>query len=334
MTDNCIIKFPLIIKWNITSKCNLLCRHCFLNSYVEEPKLEKVIEIIKELNNKKVAAVCITGGEPLMRGDLEEIVQALHKNKIKTMIATNGTLLSEKRVNQLIKNGVTQYQISLDGHNKELNDYFRGKGSFSKAIYAIKELKSKGAEVIIAHTLNKLNYVYFKNMIELAEELNSDILRFELFIPLGRGRTNQTLLELDNKSMQFIRDEVMRAKAEKIIMKLPTFNSRYGCGAGFFNCVINSDFTLSPCDMLAETYKTKAFRNVNELEDMWINSHVFNEWRAIKVNDEYCNLCKYSSKCNNGCRASALAYNNNLSGTDNLCIYRNYNKQSDDFGKV
>lgn len=73
MDQQCIINFPLIIKWNITSRCNLRCRHCFLSSYVQEPDLMKLNQIIEGLGRKKVAAVCLTGDEPLLRNDLEEL---------------------------------------------------------------------------------------------------------------------------------------------------------------------------------------------------------------------------------------------------------------------
>lgn len=322
MDQQCIINFPLIIKWNITSRCNLRCRHCFLSSYVQEPDLMKLNQIIEGLGRKKVAAICLTGGEPLLRNDLEEIVESLNKSKIKTMVATNGSLLTNDRIDQLIKSGLNIYQISLDGHNEHTHDYYRGEGIFHKVITAINELKSRGASVILAHTLNKLNYIHLEKIIELAENLQVDALRFELFIPLGNGKNNEDQLALDESSLKFIKDTLFNVKNNKVQIEFPTFNSEYGCGAGIFNCVINSDFTLSPCDMLTELYRTEPFNNINELEELWKSSNIFNEWRQLKTTDNNCNNCNYKSKCNYGCRASSLGYSNDIKGVDILCINR------------
>ncbi|SHK29950.1 radical SAM/SPASM domain-containing protein [Paramaledivibacter caminithermalis] len=323
MNTNEILSFPLIVKWNITSKCNLRCKHCFLSNYShEDPELLKIKNFVKDLSKKKIASIHISGGEPLMRSDLEEIIKIISANNISLLLASNGTLLTNNRIKRLINSGLLNYQISLDGHNREINDYIRGNGAFDKTIKSIKELKIKGAKIILAYTLNKINYLYFDEIIKLAENLNVDALRFELFIPLGSGKNNKSELDLDNESLKFLKKKMLSATSNRVKLIFPLFNSEFGCGAGYFSCVINSDFTVSPCDMLIETQKTSPIHSVDELQDIWKNSEFFQNWRNFKINDDYCNTCDYVSKCNYGCRASALAYNSNFNSHDRLCLFR------------
>jgi radical SAM protein with 4Fe4S-binding SPASM domain len=110
--------------------------------------------------------------------------------------------------------------------------------------------------------------------------------------------------------------------SEKIRIQKPLFDSADSCGAGKYSCVINSNFSISPCDMLTDLYRTDPIDSTDKFQDEWNESDVFKFWRSIKVNDEYCNMCNDIDHCGFGCRAAALAYSNDIRSGDILCLKR------------
>lgn len=316
-----IPKFPLFIKWNMTSECNLRCKHCFISNYEATPSYDDIESLINELDGKGVVGISITGGEPLLRDDLIKIVRQITSKEIKLSIATNGVLINESNAKELVENGVGVFQVSLDGATNKVHDYIRGNGTFSKAINGIKLLKDLNANVIIAFTINKFNYKEIDLMIDLANKLDCR-LRFELFLPIGSGLKEKEFFNLNGKTLEKVKEKLLFVNDENKNIEIPLFSSIYGCGAGVFNCVINSDLSLSPCDMLIESEKTKTIKNVKQFEDEWNNSKIFVKWRNIKVDDEICENCNEKDTCNYGCRASAIAYGNGFYGVDEMCLYR------------
>jgi MoaA/NifB/PqqE/SkfB family radical SAM enzyme len=152
--------FPLFAKWYITSKCNLRCTHCYLTDYTEQAELEKILSIVDYLGKKGLHSICLLGGEPLVRNDLEIIVERIASHKMGIKIATNGILATAARSQALVNAGANNFQVSVEGHLAELNDSIRGEGTFSKILNGIAELTSAGAHVSLAITLNKKNHQY------------------------------------------------------------------------------------------------------------------------------------------------------------------------------
>ncbi len=171
-------------------------------------------------------------------------------------------------------------------------------------------------------TLNKTNYNQIEEIVSLAEALGVDLIRFEIFIPLGNGKLNSNSLQLEDYQLEYIRDKSFNYRSDSVKIQYPIFNSKYGCGAGFISCIVNDDFTLSPCDMLASDVKTEPFRDIKHFEELWKCSKVFNKWRDLSVVDEYCEKCSHVDKCNYGCRAVSQAFEGNLNSADKLCMYR------------
>lgn len=263
------LNFPVFVKWYITGRCNLRCKHCYLTNYNEqqEVNLEMVEKIVNYLSSKGVRHICLLGGEPTVRTDLNEIVKVCYKNNIITKIATNGISLNKYNVRELVNSGLREFQISLDGHNARENDYIRGKHSFNKAVSAISNIKAYGAWCSIAFTVNKANINSIGDMFLLADKLNVDELRISPFIPVGTG-SKFGKLNLENKDFKLIKylinqyKDIAKFNVNSYFCEDLNFNKNnscltFGCGAGTNTLIINNDLTLSACDLLTEEDRTK-----------------------------------------------------------------------------
>ena len=315
--------FPYLLKFSVTNKCNLNCKHCFLDKNNQvEPSLEEIDKVFTELQNKYIGCLALTGGEPMVRKDFKEIVELGSKHHIPIVIATNGTLLTDDLIVFLKMHNVNKIQISLESYNREKNDYIRGIGVFDKVISAIDKLIENRFEVTIAYTLNHYNFRDMLKMIEFSNLKKVFALRLELYLPLAQEQyhdvfalTKKDILEIYNLI------EFAHTQNNHIKIKYP-FMNRKGCGAGVVQGIINSNLTLSPCDLLPDIH-SKKFKEIGDLTQIWNEDSIFLDWRNIKCSDSFCiNDCKKRIGCHFGCRAAALAYNGHLNASDYTCIYK------------
>ena len=163
-------KFPLIIKWYITSKCNLRCSHCYLTDYTQEPDHTQAMQIAEYLLSKKVYEVVFLGGEPLLRKDFCEIVQKLSSHNIRCTLSTNGTVIDFNYATKLKACGIENCQVSFEGITAKSNDYIRGEGSFKKAIDGVKYLLLSQIRVTIGLTLTSSNYEDIDQMVNFSNQ--------------------------------------------------------------------------------------------------------------------------------------------------------------------
>lgn len=317
-----MISYPLSIKLNITKECNLRCRHCFIDEYSNYINKAKIFKLVDSFVENKLPALCITGGEPFMHKDIIEILEYVSNKNIYLMIATNGTLITEKIVEKLVQLKIDAIQFSVDGYNEKQHDYIRGNGNFKKTVQAIQMLTKTNITVIVSQVLNKENYQYIEQYVELCNRLDVKCIRFELFLPLGNDPNYE--LSLDKKDIKkiFYKLRELEMKFSDITIMYPVFDSEYSCGAGYFNAIINPDLTMSPCDLLAEDIYSNPITSENSIEEIWKYDKVFSDWRnmTIKIENNDCKKCKNSNICGYGCRASALAYKNDLQEEDPICM--------------
>ena len=150
---------PNAVIWDVTSRCNLQCRHCYVEAdaqRTEEPSTEKAIVIIDQLRKAKVFRLSFSGGEPLLRNDLYELLQYASRF-FPVEVATNGLLLTEEAAHKLKAARVSVVQMSMDGLEKT-HDYLRGrKGAFNKLIKATEILKKVGIPFGVTTVIYKKN---------------------------------------------------------------------------------------------------------------------------------------------------------------------------------
>lgn len=165
-------RIPLFVGWQLTARCNLRCRYCDLwKKRGRELTTEQVLSGIDQLAALGTKVVALSGGEPLLRDDLPQIIEHCHAHGITIRIHTNGHNL-QRIAEQLSK--VHAVVLSLDGP-EVINDKIRGKGSYQETIEAAELARKHGTKVLLNATLTAANVSHVEGIIREAEGLNAPI---------------------------------------------------------------------------------------------------------------------------------------------------------------
>jgi radical SAM protein with 4Fe4S-binding SPASM domain len=180
-----------IVVWNITRKCNLQCVHCYNDSGPDrtcnEISTAQAKAVIDDLARFGTPSILFSGGEPLMRHDLFELIEYAVGKGVRAVISTNGTLIDEKRAEQIKRLGVSYVGISLDGIGP-VNDKFRGvAGAFDRAVRGIRNCQRAGVRVGLRLTLTKRNVQELEGLFEFFEAEGIERACFYHLVPSGRG---------------------------------------------------------------------------------------------------------------------------------------------------
>lgn len=225
-----IICYPLInpdvIQIPLTNKCNLRCKMCTIPLSQENRELtrEEIGDIISQAGRMKIREAVLTGGEPFLRRDLTEIIKCCVKNRLRSVLTSNGTIIDETMAQEVIRSGLNHIHFSLDGLEKA-NDFTRGDGSFKKVIQAIKvmdDIRRKcdsGLSIGIACTVMNHNLEDLPELLGYADELNVDVINFQ---PLLNDNSN-TRGERESK---FWVDANRLSVVDEVIEKIKTYKRR------------------------------------------------------------------------------------------------------------
>ncbi len=186
------LRRPVVV-WNVTRSCNLRCLHCYSDSearrYDGELSFEEGRAFLRDLAAFEVPAVLFSGGEPLVRRDLFDLVAYARSLGLRPTLSTNGTLITPEVAGRIKHAGFTYVGVSLDGIG-EVNDRFRGvPGAFERALRAFHNLKAVGQRVGLRLTLNRHNVENLHRIFDLIELEGIDRACFYHLVPSGRGRS-------------------------------------------------------------------------------------------------------------------------------------------------
>ena len=182
-----------IVVWNITRACNLKCVHCYNDSGAgktcDELSTIQAKAVLNDFVRFNVPSVLFSGGEPLMRPDLFELLEYASQQGLRTVISTNGTLITADVAGKIKQGGVSYVGISLDGMG-QVNDRFRGvPGAFDRAVQGIRNCQDAGLRTGLRLTLTRRNVQDLEALFDLFEAENIERACFYHFVPSGRGRT-------------------------------------------------------------------------------------------------------------------------------------------------
>jgi Fe-coproporphyrin III synthase len=180
-----------IIVWNITRNCNLKCVHCYNDSGGGKASNELTTEqgkaVIDDLARFGAPSILFSGGEPLMREDILELLRYANDLGLRTVISTNGTLIGTAAAEKIKNLGVSYVGISLDGMGP-INDKFRGvDGAFDRAVAGIRNCRNAGVRVGLRLTLTRRNVEDLERIFDFFEEEGIERACFYHLVPSGRG---------------------------------------------------------------------------------------------------------------------------------------------------
>ncbi len=181
-----------VVVWNITRACNLACVHCYNDSGPEKAENElttaQAKSVLDDLAQLGVPSVLFSGGEPLMRADLFELLDYAGHRGLRTVISTNGTLINAGTAKKIKQKGVSYVGISLDGIG-EVNDKFRGTaGAFDRAVRGIRNCRDVGVRVGLRLTLTRRNVRDLDAIFDFFDTECIERACFYHLVPSGRGK--------------------------------------------------------------------------------------------------------------------------------------------------
>lgn len=321
---------------DVTTKCNLRCKHCRTNEIVHELSLDEIKIIVKKCKDFKPRGVFISGGEPLTRSDIADVIKETKKLAPVTILNTNSLLLTEEKLKELIDVGLNYIQVSLDGIEK-YHDFIRGKGTYKKTIEKLK-LISKYSDKIKLHISSVVSSINIDVMEELVhqiidvEQIKVQIFGFKRFVPSNELKESGALgkdglKELYDKLEKLNKQNIDKTK---IVSDMPMKNifqkkrvyeimDKYnlncvGCSAGINGISIRNDGTVTPCTLL---YISCGNILKESLEDI-LNNDIMKKIKNREVGGK-CGNCKHKMICG-GCRACAYQLSGNPLREDPECF--------------
>lgn len=336
---------PFLVALNLTRRCNLGCAHCYLDARVlrsgapGELDTDEVLALLGDIAAlSDETMVVLTGGEPLLRPDLETIAHQAANLSLMVVVGTNGMLLHPRRVAALQAAGVRAVGISLDSLNPDHHDRFRGRpGAWRATMAGIDACRRGGLIFQIHFTVTDDNADELDDMIAFARDAGAAVLNVFFVVCTGRGRTvsnisvdrYETVLHHLAEAARAETTLVVRARcaphfkrlAREMSPPLPiTLADGYeagGCLAGTRYCRVTPEGDLTPCPYIE---KSAGSLRQTPFAVLWRNAPLFAALRAPALEGR-CGSCEYAKLCG-GCRARPLARDGNLMGEDFLCGYR------------
>jgi 12,18-didecarboxysiroheme deacetylase len=184
-------KRPVVV-WNTTKRCNLRCVHCYAFAEGEDYRGDELSTgegkaLIDDLAGFRVPVILFSGGEPVLREDLPELIDHAVKKGIRAVISTNGTLITKEKARVFAGCSLSYIGVSLDGMS-EINDAFRGvEGAFARAMEGIRNARDAGVKVGLRFTINKRNIGEVPKIFDLIEKESIQRVCFYHLVYAGRG---------------------------------------------------------------------------------------------------------------------------------------------------
>ncbi len=184
---------PYIVIWEVTQACDLACVHCRASAQPNSNPLELSTDegkkLIDEIAHMQVPVFVLTGGDPIKRPDLFELIEHAKKVGVRVSLTPSATpLLTREVIHRLKQSGLARLAVSLDGSDREVHDTFRGmSGSFVRTMEAIEWANQVGLPVQINTTFSRRNVADFDNIAALMESKKIALWSVFFLVPTGRG---------------------------------------------------------------------------------------------------------------------------------------------------
>ncbi|MCJ7479233.1 MAG: radical SAM protein [Candidatus Nanohaloarchaeota archaeon QJJ-7] len=248
---------PVAVRWNLTYRCNFDCRYCNLPEKAdrdEELSTDKVLERLEEMGGEGVRRISFSGGEPLLREDIGEILDKAQEEGITATMNTNGTLIPH-RIDDI--RNADLLKVSIDGP-EEVHSRYRQ--DFEKVMDGVETAREEGIPVTLATTFTEANVDHLEEMVEIAQEHGTMIAiqrASDLYENFGEA---QEILPSQEKADEGM-EKVMELKREnpgvirnsmrhlRLIKDYPD-HEQVSCTAGKLFYMVMPDGALRPCDRI------------------------------------------------------------------------------------
>jgi len=337
---------PHIVAWNLTKRCNLACAHCYISAgswHATDDELLtneclRILDEILDVNPNPM--LILTGGEPLLRDDLETLAKRASDRGATVVVGTNGTRLTEERIDSLMEAGVKGVAVSIDSLRPEYHDRFRhGGGALADTMAAVERCAAHRLDFVIQTTVTRGNIGEIADLARWSAEAGAVSFNVYFVVPTGRAKDmtgmspkeNDTVLqELLSLEQEYRGRMMVRSKCQPQLMRhvflrdpdSPLLNYETRCPCGVHYVRITPEGKVTPCPympVVAGDLLTQSFREI------WEDSPVFGDLRSGELSGR-CGRCQFREICG-GCRARAYADGDDFLGPDESCVYEPAGKE-------
>lgn len=330
----------MTFQFHITGRCNLHCKHCYRpDDNSEILSFQNIIDVLLQFEKladkynhrnriKEKPHVNLTGGEPLMREDIYDILDYIgeHRNRYTCGILTNGSPINEKMIASFIKNRISFIQLSIDG-NCDIHNSIRAPGDYERTFETIKLLNAGGIRTMISFTANEDNYRCLPEVALECRKHGVNKLWSDRMVPIGSG---EGLKSIDKKtlipyllSLQKAQQENQNTvlcpnteiSMERALQFLVADEPIYSCSAGISLITVDEYGKIYPCRRMPIACGNALD---HEMEEVYFNHKIFQKLRKETVPQE-CSQCKFQFTCRGGARCQSYAVYGDFTRADPAC---------------
>jgi pyrroloquinoline quinone biosynthesis protein E len=324
---------PLWLLAEITYACPLHCVFCYnpvdYTQHGPELTTQEWIKVLQDARAAGSVQCGFSGGEPLVRDDLEELVAEAHKLGFYTNLLTSGIGFTAERAKALKAAGLDHVQLSFQDSTRELNDFLSHTKTFALKQKAAQLIQENGWPMVLNCVIHRLNIDYIDKIIELAVDLGAEYLELANSQYYSWAQLNRDGLMPSREQLERA-ERVTNEYREKLGDKLRIFfvvpdyyeTRPKKCMNGWGNIflTITPDGSALPCHT-AKMIKHIEFPNVKNtpVKDIWYESEAFNKYRGDAWMKEPCRSCDEKEKDLGGCRCQALMLTGDAANADPVC---------------
>jgi radical SAM protein with 4Fe4S-binding SPASM domain len=323
-------QMPFHMVWLATDACNARCLHCSSNSScrsADELTTSEAFRLIDQLCTSGVVDLAVSGGEPLLRKDLFDVIRHARTQGLSVGVGSNGSTLTARSAALLAELGVNRYQVSLDGLAQSHDTLRKWPGLFQRVLRTIELARAAGLRTHVCCTINRLNFAELEDFAAVAATLGIRRINWSRYVPTGRGTDWLDLTDTEwHEAIRLcvlLRDryegqiEMVTHLAQQILVDpqvagMPGF---IGCQAGIGQGCVTANGTVLPCVLLPVPVG-----NIREkpFGEIWRTSPTIQALQARQGLKGACGSCFFKDRCG-GCRAVALAKTGDYLATDERC---------------
>ncbi len=324
---------PYSLLCELTYRCPLKCPYCSnplkLRQYQDELDTETWKRVLEEAAKLGVVQVHFSGGEPLVRRDLEQLIAESKRVGLYSHLTTSGVGADQQRLERLQQSGLDSIQVSIQDANKTDNDWLAGTPSFEKKQQCIAAAQKLGLPIILNVVLHRHNLARLEEIIQLAVDLDVEKVELAHVQYTGWAFRNRAALLPSRQQLQ-VAEQIVQAARERLgnrpelLHVLPDYFQKYPkpCLQGWAQVylAVAPDGAVLPCQTAREIPGLE-FPNVKQesLSEIWFHSAVFERFRGTDWMPEPCRSCDRREIDFGGCRCQAFLLTGDVTATDPVC---------------
>lgn len=327
-------KQPLWLLAEITYRCPLHCAFCYnptdyANHTSNELDTKSWIKVLNQARELGALQLGISGGEPLLRDDIETIVEEANSLGYYSNLITSGVGLTEKRIDSFKKGGLDHIQLSMHDITEEISNFVTDTKTFKLKQKVAAMIKDRGYPMVLNVVIHRYNIDHIQEILEMAEKLGADYVELANTQYYGWSLLNRNQL-MPTKEQVNKAEEVTNRFRDKVGNKMKVFfvvpdyfgNRPKKCmnGWGEVFMIVTADGDVLPCHS-ARVLPNMKFPNIknNELGYAWHESPAFNKYRGDSWMKEPCRTCPEKENDLGGCRCQAFLITGDAEGADPVC---------------